>query len=149
MSAAPFGIVAASLGRYYNDAKLTIERNGPGLLTNHILNNDELYPNVWMETQYDKITDVETAVTGFLTTVKSKPLVIEELRDHVALRTVELYDETTLQEMLRFILSESGRYEAEVGHHDDTVIALALASHSNEGRWEPILNKDSWYLRLE
>lgn len=149
MSAAPFGIVAASLGRYYNDAKLTIERNGPGLLTNHILNNDELYPNVWMETQYDKITDVETAVTGFLTTVKSKPLVIEELRDHVALRTVELYDETTLQELLRFIVSDSGRYEAEAGHHDDHVLALAFASHVNEGAWVPIKNQDSWYLKLE
>ena len=82
---------------------------------------------------------------GFATTVKSKPLVVEELREKVLQKTIKIYDKVTLEEMRRFIVSESGRYEAETGHHDDCVIALCLAAHVNEGEWRPIKNQDDWF----
>jgi hypothetical protein len=35
--------------------------------------------------------------------------------------------------------------EAEHGQHDDTVMALAIASHIHEGRWDPIVVSDEHY----
>lgn len=149
VSADWFGTVSAALARYYNDAFLCVERNGPGILTNRVVHIDEAYGNVYREMHYDKITDTETEVIGFSTTVKSKPLVIEELRAHVLGKTIEIYDETTLNELLRFIVTDNGKYEAEAGHHDDHVMALAIASHINEGVWKPYQNQADWYLKLE
>lgn len=140
-----FGDVAAALARFFNDAYLCVERNGPGILTNRVIHVDNRYGNVHMEMQYDRISDEETEVVGFATTVKSKPLVVEELRAKVIQKVIQIYDKTTLEEMRRFIVSETGRYEAETGHHDDTVIALCLAAHVNEGAWSPIANKAEWF----
>lgn len=140
-----FGTVLAHLGRRYNDAKIICERNGPGILTNRVIHNDEGYPYVHRETQYDKVTDTETVVIGFLTTVKSKPLVIDQLRAHVRDAEIHVYDKQTLEEMQTFVVTESGRMEADKGSHDDAVMALALADHINEGPWTPISNHSEWY----
>lgn len=148
ISADWFGTVAACLARFYNDAELVIERNGPGILTNRVVHIDNDYQNVYREYQYDKITDTETEVVGFGTTVRSKPLVIEELRAAILGNEVELYDQTTLHELMRFIVSESGKYEAEQGHHDDHVLSLAFVNHIHAGDVTPIVNQDSWYLSL-
>lgn len=144
-----FGSVLANLGRHYNDAKIICERNGPGILTNRVIHNDEGYPYVHRETQYDKITDTETVVIGFLTTVKSKPLVIDQLRAHVRDAELHVYDKDTLEEMQTFVVTEAGRMEADKGSHDDTVMALALANHINEGAWTPISNQPNWYGSIE
>lgn len=142
-----FGDVAAALATFYNDAYLCVERNGPGILTNRVIHVDNRYANVHMEMQYDRITDEETEVVGFATTQKSKPLVVEELRAKVLQKAIKIYDKVTLEEMRRFIVSESGRYEAETGHHDDCVIALCLAAHVNEGEWRPIKTHDDWFAK--
>ncbi len=144
-----FGTVGACLASYFNDAFLCIERNGPGILTNRVVHIDMAYRNVYREFLYDKITDTETEVVGFGTTVRSKPLVIEELRAAILGSEIEIYDETTLHELMRFIVSESGRYEAEQGHHDDTVLALAFVNHVHEGEVTAIVNQESWYTRIE
>ena len=48
--------------------------------------------------------------------------------------------------MLHFVVTESGKMEAEAGSHDDHVLSLALASHINEGDWVPIRNvAESYY----
>lgn len=140
-----FGDVAASLATYYNSAYLCVERNGPGILTNRVIHVDNGYTNVHTEVTYNKISDEETEVVGFGTTVKTKPLVVEELRAKVVQKTIQIFDRVTLEELRRFIVSESGRFEAESGHHDDHVIALCLAAHVNEGDWRPIVNKAEWF----
>jgi hypothetical protein len=144
-----FGTVMANLGRYYNDALVCCERNGPGQLANRVLSNDEAYPNVYQEIQYDKITDTESTVVGFQTTMKSKPFVIDRLRANVRDRAIEIYDKTTLEELRSFIVTETGRMESERGTHDDTVIALALADNINDGPWSPIVNTAENYMEIE
>jgi hypothetical protein len=144
-----FGTVLAHLGRFYNDAMICCERNNHGILTNRVLHKDEDYPNVYQEVVVDKVTDTETEVVGFYTSEKSKPLVIDKLRAEHRDGALEVYDEATLQEMQRFIVADNGRMEAEKGHHDDTVIALALANHVNEGEWRPLKTPEDMYSAIE
>lgn len=144
-----FGTALAALGRRYNDALVICERNGPGILSNRVLMRDEAYTNVFMETVYDKVADVETVHVGFLTTEKSKPLIIGEVRANLRDGELEVYDRTTLDEMRSYIVTPTGRMEADKGKHDDTVMALALANHICEGAWTPIANTDDYYEEID
>ena len=143
---AHFGVVLACLGRFYSDAFVICERNNNGILTNRVLAHDEAYQRYYTEQVLDKVSDMETTHVGFLTSVKSKPLVVGKLRANIRDRALEIYDRTTLEEMLSFVVTESGRMEAEQGTHDDCVIALALCDHVNEGHYEPIVNQDHWFV---
>lgn len=144
-----FGSILASLGRYYNDAQIICENNGPGVLTNHVLYKTEAYPWVYQETIVDQVTDTETKRVGFTTTVKSKPFVIGKLQSSIRDSEITIYDEETLRELQSFIVTDSGRLEAEKGTHDDTVMALALCDHINEGAFIPIDNQEDWYAEIE
>jgi hypothetical protein len=143
-----FGTILYHLGRLYNDAKIICERNNHGVLTNHVLTKTHQYPNFYTEISTDKISEIETEHIGFLTTEKTKPLVIDKLLAEVRERTIEIFDPVTLSEMRSFVVGETGKMAAEVGCHDDTVIALALANHINEGSFTPIINQDSWYVQM-
>lgn len=140
-----FGTTLAELGRYYGNAQIIVERNNHGILTNRVLHVDEAYPHVYQETVFDKVTDTETEHVGFQTNMKSKPLIIDKLRANIRDREIEIYDKHTLAELKTFIVTKSGKLEAEKSKHDDCVMALALADHINEGKWEPIVNQDSWF----
>lgn len=144
-----FGTVLAELGRYYGVAHEIVERNNHGILTNRVLNVDEVYPHLYQETVFDKITDTETEHVGFQTNQKSKPLIIDKLRANIRDYGIEIYDKTTLEELKTFIVTGSGKMEAERGKNDDCVIALALADHINEGGWKPAVFKDEWYPSYE
>ncbi|MES1994437.1 MAG: hypothetical protein V4457_12810 [Pseudomonadota bacterium] len=139
------GTVLAAVGTLYNCADIICERNGPGILTNRVLAKDETYiGSIFRETVYDKTADVETEHLGFMTTEKSKALVINELRARLRNRELTLHDATTLDEMQSFVVTESGKLEAEKGTHDDCVIALSLADHINAGDFEPLVNDDAY-----
>lgn len=141
-----FASVLYHLGRFYNDAMIVPENNAHGLLTVTRLAKDLAYPNVYMTTALDTITDKESISLGFRTTVKSKPLIIDQLRASVRDAALELNDKITIKEMLTYIVTESGSMEAEVGCHDDCVMALALANHVHEGRFTPITVTDDYYI---
>jgi len=143
------GVVLAALGNLYNEAQIICESNGPGILTNRVLEKDEAYPWVFHETVYDKQADEEREKRGFTTNEKSKALIINELRARLRNREIEIYDSTTLDEMQSFVVTESGRMEAEKGTHDDCVIALALADHINDGSFTPIVNDPAYYESIE
>jgi hypothetical protein len=146
-----FGTVIAAVGRLYNEAQAICESNGPGILTNRVLEKDEGYPWVFHETIYDKTAKDgdEQDRRGFTTNEKSKALIINELRAHLRNRDLEIYDSVTLDEMQSFIVTETGHMEAEKGCHDDTVIALALADHINDGSFTPVVNEDAFYESIE
>ena len=143
-----FGKILAHLGRAYSDAMICCERNNHGILTNRVIHNDEQYPHVYTEMVLDKISDAETEQLGFLTTQKTKPLVINKLRAIIRDREITIPDIDTIRELQQFTVSTSGKMEAESGTNDDIVIALALANHINEGPWKPIKNQENWYLEL-
>lgn len=137
-----------ALGMFYNTARLCPENNNHGILTCTRLGKDKVYPNLYFVTEVDKVTEKETTRFGFTTNVKTKPLVIDQLREQIREKSIEINDKTTLREMKTYIVTESGAMEAEAKCHDDCVTALALANHIHEGAFTPIEATDEWYLEM-
>lgn len=112
------------LGRYYNDALIGVETNY-GTYT--IIKLEELkYSNLYIRDKEDDYTNKLEKKFGFKTTVITRPLILAELQRIVIEDIEKIVDEDTLREMLKFIKNNKGRPEAEVGEHDDLVMALAI-----------------------
>lgn len=141
-----FADILLALGNHYNTARIIVENNSHGILTCTRLGKDYAYENLYMTTEVDKITEKETQTFGFRTTVKTKPLIIDQLRATLREREIELNDKTTLREMLTYIVTESGAMEAEKGCYDDCVMSLALANHIHEGKFTPVEVTDEFYI---
>jgi hypothetical protein len=121
------------LGQFYNEAEICVENAGPGFHVCQRLSRDYLYPNFYTEEVFDKVAEQFTTKLGFTTSVKSKPMIINKLRDAVAADDIKVNDPDTLDEMRTFVVTDTGKYEADAGAHDDTIIALALALHIHKG----------------
>lgn len=141
-----YATVLYHLGYLFNEAKIVVESNNHGILTCTRLGKDLAYPNFYTEVQYDKLTDRETVKLGFYTNVKSKPLIIDQLRASMREREMDIHDKTTLREMLTYVVDDNGSMNAEDGCHDDCVISLALANHIHEGRFTPIEVTEEFYI---
>lgn len=140
-----FATVLQALGFLYNTARITVESNNHGILTCTRLGKDLAYPDFWTETIYDKLDDKDTVNLGFRTTSKTKPLIIDQLRATLRDSEMELSDRTTISELMTYIVNDSGNMEAESGCHDDCVMALALANHTHEGVFTPVVSTDDFY----
>jgi hypothetical protein len=121
------------LGRFYNDAQIVVENAGPGYHVCQRLARDYLYEAFYTEEVFDKVNEEITTKLGFTTSVKSKPMIVNKLRDWVASGDIKVNDPDTLDEMRTFIVTDTGKYEADAGAHDDTIISLALALHIHRG----------------
>lgn len=140
-----FGDVLYHLGHLYNEAEVIVESNNHGLTTLTRLIKGLNYANAYTETVLDKITETETVKMGFMMNAKTKPLVIDGLRQAMREGPIEIIDATTLREMQTFVVKDNGKMEHEEGCHDDCVMALALANHIHRGAFVPIANQDNWY----
>ena len=90
--------------------------------------------------------DRETTRIGFETNTKTKPMAVDELRAAFRDNLIRVNDRQTLEEMRAFIVTEEGKLEAEPGHHDDTVMALAIANAVHQEPWAPIQVTDDDYI---
>jgi hypothetical protein len=142
-----FGKVLATLGYHYHTALIAPERNNHGLVTCITL-RDLLYPALYTDVVEGTLDNgVDTIKLGFFTSEATKPLIIDKLRSQYKSGDCEVYDKQTLEEMLAFVVTESGKMQAEEGSHDDTVIALALALYVHEGKFTPVKFSDEHYVK--
>lgn len=141
------------LGMYYNNALIGLEAN---FSTYPIRELERLgYTKQYVRETPDTYTHSIKKSFGYLTSSKTRPVMIAELVRIVREDIEIINDIKTLQEMLSFIRNDKGRPEAETGQHDDLVMGLAIAyqlymsnqqSHELPGkgnrkvRWEP----DQW-----
>ena len=139
-----FAKILATLGYHYNSAMICPERNNHGLLTCVRL-RDLDYPYLWTDTTEGQLEERDSINIGFFTSERTKPLVINKLRALDREREIEINDTTTLREMNTFVVTESGKMQAEEPAFDDTVMALALASHIAEKEWEIHTTPDKYY----
>ena len=135
-----------ALGMYYNEARIVVENNNHGLVTAVRLGRDLAYPDIYTAVGEGQLNDKDSFIIGFNTNSKTKPLIIDNLRASMREDEISLLDVTTLQEMKAFIVTESGKMQAEVGVHDDCVMSLALANHIHDGKFEPIIVTDDYYV---
>ena len=150
-------VILYHLGHLFNEARLAIEFNNHGILPNTLLYRTgvsvrgeiKTYDNLYTREVYDKQTEETREELGFYTDVKTRPLIIDELRQAVRDETIQLNDEGTIDEMTTFVADpKTGKIEAEVGCHDDRVMALAIANHIHEGCWELIESSDDLYFDM-
>jgi len=113
------------LGMYYNKALIGIEAN---YSTFPIQELERLkYPNQYVRIKEDKYTKKTEKSYGFKTTTVSRPRILGQLQAIIKESIELLVDIDTLKEGLTFIKNEKGRAEAQVGYHDDLIMALAIA----------------------
>lgn len=113
------------LGMYYNKALIGIEAN---YSTFPIQELERLkYPNQYVRIKEDKYTKKTEKSYGFKTTTISRPRILGQLQAIIKESIELLVDIDTLKEGLTFIKNEKGRAEAQVGYHDDLIMALAIA----------------------
>lgn len=115
------------LGMYYNEALIGVETN---YSTYPVKELERLgYRNLYVRQREDTYTGQITKSYGVDTNSTTRPLMIDGLKE-VARRDIDLIcDWETLSEMLSFVYDDNWKPQAEVGKHDDLVMALAIAHY--------------------
>ena len=121
-----------SLGRWYNNAMLAVESNNHGLVSLKFLQEIHQYPNLYYDKILDERSNRATRKLGFKTTLRTKPVIIDNLRELVREREIKLHNKTTLDEMASFVFQSNGSMSAATGSHDDCVMSLAIAAFATK-----------------
>lgn len=113
------------LGKYYNNALLTIEVN----FDSHPIKELQRfgYTHMYIREVNDTALNKYRKTYGFKTDSWTRPSILNHLIELVREHTEFFNDRLTLEEMLTFVRNEKGRMEAKNGAHDDLVMALAIA----------------------
>lgn len=136
MEPADFGEYLALLGRWYNHALIGPEINNHGLTTVQRL-RDVGYDNIYRrELGIDERYEEYTSKLGWRTDVRTKPLMIDGLSEAISTGQIIDYDKIFIRECMTYVRDNRGRTNAQIGQHDDTVIATAIALQLFE--WNPI-----------
>ena len=114
-----FGAILNSEGLYYNVANIIIERNTIGNHLIDVLYNNLEYENVWHDAKGNP---------GFQTTVGNRDKLLAELEESIRTNILKINSERTLNELNTFVITESGRINADRGKHDDLIMSLALGN---------------------
>jgi len=124
------------MGRYFNDALIVPEIEGPGHTTVGMLMGMN-YPNIYRRGKVDKARNSPNANYGWSTGAHTKELAVGWLLQHVVNTDLVIHDSHTFSEMRDYVTVDSGGYgPADEKHgHDDTVMALAIAitGHATSG----------------
>lgn len=113
------------LGMHYNTALVGVETN---YSTYPVMELERLkYPKQYVRETIDDYTHKPKHSYGFVTSTKTRPVIISELVKTAREDIDAINDEATLLEMLSFVRNpETLKPEAEAGAHDDLVMSLAI-----------------------
>lgn len=115
------------LGMYYKWAIVGLETNFSTFPQKEL---ERLgYPNFYVREVFDNFSKTTTKQFGFLTTKKTKPVILSNLVQIVRENVEVINHKKTLEEMLTMVKKENGKQEAEDGYHDDKVMSAAIAYH--------------------
>jgi hypothetical protein len=109
----------------YN-ALVCVESNSYGLSIIEYLVNME-YVHLYRRVKYDAATDRYTHNIGFATTSSTRSILMARIQEYISQKWLDPIDGTLQAEMNTFVFNKSGKPTAEVGKHDDLVMATALA----------------------
>jgi hypothetical protein len=121
-----FGHLLDALGRWYNRALLAVERNNHGHSTLNTLRNVCHYPRLYCHVRYDARAGAQP-VLGWPTDQSTKPILVDDLAAAIAQGAVLIHSRALIDELMTFVVTDTGSQEAQQGCHDDRVIALGIA----------------------
>lgn len=119
------GKLLINLGKYYKNAWVGIEANSFGIATIDTIK--QKYGKLYFRYKVDQRSDIKTKQLGWWTDARSKPLMISEFGNAFREGAVELNSAQLMDEMGTYVLGVNGTANAEVGCHDDRVIAAMIA----------------------
>ena len=73
--------------------------------------------------------DRQTKRGGFLTTSKTKPLIIDNLASLIRQHESGIADIELVNELRTYVIDEKGAFNSQQGCYDDRVMAYAIALH--------------------
>lgn len=120
-----FGTELVKLARFYNEAYLGVENNNHGHSVLNVVKKAE-YWNVYHMKSFDKFSEDTTKKIGWNTNQRSKPLMIDKLAEFVREHYLGIFDDALISEMFTYIIEDNGKTNAQVGTHDDLVMAGAI-----------------------
>lgn len=88
------------------------------------------YTNFYVREVFDNYSKATTKQFGFLTTKKTKPVILSNLVQLVREDVNVFNHKKTLDQMITMVKKENGKQEAEQGFHDDKVMSVAIAYHA-------------------
>lgn len=114
-----------TMAQYYNEGILCVERNNHGLVKLRSLLDKRGLHQLYFETRIDERSSKKRKKrVGFLKTLKSRPLLIDTLKESLRNVSLPVHCDQTLDELQTFVATATGRLEAASGSHDDSVMAL-------------------------
>lgn len=127
-----FANMLNQVGREFGNCMLVVENNNVGYSVLDKLTEYQ-YPNIYYSIKStheyieQHIAEQRTsAVPGFSTTMKTRPLIIAKLEEFIRNKLIKIYSTRTINEMKTFIW-RNGKPQAMKGYNDDLVMALAIA----------------------
>ena len=129
------------LGKFFNNALVGVETNFSTFPVKELQRLG--YPRQLVRKREDHYSHKPLQAYGFRTTAASRPVAIASLTAMVREDISLIEDVCTLEEMLSFVRNEKGRAEAQMGSHDDCVMALAIAAYMRSDLWEPQILEES------
>jgi len=114
-----FADIMAQEGIRYNLAFICPERNGLGLALIEQLFEVHEYENMWTD---------DRGEMGYLVNNKNRDGILNCLQENLKSSKIKLNSERTFKELTTFIISKTGKIQAEDGFADDLVMSLAIGS---------------------
>lgn len=120
-----FGDICFMIGQHYHWARGTPEAQNHGLVTLMRL-KERHYPFLYRRQVYDDMENQFKDQEGWMTTKRTRPVMLEALRSNFRENAVIVNDPETLGQMQTFVMVR-GKLQAMDGSHDDAVMGLAGA----------------------
>lgn len=126
--------VAFNLARYYGSSsgcKIVVEMNQDRGITELLKQRSA---DLYQREIFNQREFKTTLALGYQTNPKTRENLIEALAKDIrewdkAGDGIDVFDSDALEQFENFIVTESGKSQAAEGHHDDDVLAIALANH--------------------
>ena len=127
-----FAKLLVDVGKEYGNALLVVENNNIGFTVAQRI-AESGYRNIYYsnKTTHEYIEPNvaignSSAVPGFTTSVKTRPLIIAKLDEIIRNNAIQINSARLVRELEKFIWV-NGRPEAQKGYNDDLVMSLAIA----------------------
>jgi hypothetical protein len=114
-----FAKILAQEGLRYNTAFICPERNGLGLALIEQLFEVHEYENMWTD---------EKGEMGYLVNNKNRDQILNNLQENLKTSKIKVNSERSFKELTTFIISKTGKIEAEDGFADDLVMSMAIGA---------------------
>lgn len=120
-----FGRHICKLGKWYRKAVLAIEVKEHGHSVMNTVRNECHYPNLYRHRDYDQRGG--SAKIGWDTNGKTRPIMLDDLREATHEGFLEVNDEDYIGECFTFQDDGKGKFKARSGTHDDTIFGWGIA----------------------